>query len=50
MKTVYAVLQLIMLCILGQHKRSVSDVKEDATVSEGAKYGEWFKIKQTPYS
>lgn len=36
-----------MFCISGQHKRSLSDVKEDATVSEGAEHGEWDKEKPT---
>ena len=30
-----------IFCISGQHKRSLSDVKEDATVPEGAEHGEW---------
>ena len=30
-----------MFCISGQHKRSLSDVKENASVSERAEYGEW---------
>lgn len=30
--------------ILGQLERPLSDVEEDATVSEGAEYGRWDKL------
>lgn len=30
-----------LCCILGQYKRSLSDVKEDASVPKGAEHGEW---------
>ena len=34
-----------MFSISGQHQRSLSDVKEDATVSEGAEQCEWDEEK-----
>lgn len=35
----------IFFCISGQHKRSLTDVKEDAAISEGAEHGDGEKRK-----